>query len=210
MTAAIVAGFVLGIAGSAHCAAMCGPLVATFAPHGMRAVLHHLGRFAVYIAIGVTAGVAGSAIAWAGFGQVVALAAAIVLICQALMRSGAVPLPARFNARPRWLSNMLSRVVGWSRAHRVAGPLLIGGVNGLLPCGLVHAAAAAAAGLATPRDGALLMAAFGLGTVPVLAASGVFAAALARRRFWARYSPALMMAVALLLILRATSVAHAH
>jgi sulfite exporter TauE/SafE len=92
----------------------------------------------------------------------------------------------------------------------VAGPLLIGGVNGLLPCGLVHAAAAAAAGLATPRDGALLMAAFGLGTVPVLAASAVFAAAFARRRFWARYSPALMMAVALLLILRATSVAHAH
>jgi sulfite exporter TauE/SafE len=54
------------------------------------------------------------------------------------------------------------------------------------------------------------MAAFGLGTVPVLAASAVFAAAFARRRFWARYSPALMMAVALLLILRATSGAHAH
>jgi sulfite exporter TauE/SafE len=54
------------------------------------------------------------------------------------------------------------------------------------------------------------MAAFGLGTVPVLAASGVLAAALARRRLWSRYSPALMIAVALLLILRATSVAHAH
>lgn len=212
MTAALLGGFVLGVAGSAHCAVMCGPLVATFAPGGTRALLHHLGRLLVYVAVGVAAGATGAAFAWAGFGRPIAIAAAILLVAQAVMRFGSNRGAAALWLPPRWLRQTAQRALQWSHGHRVTGPLLIGSLNGLLPCGLVHAGAVAAAGLGTAREGALLMAAFGAGTLPVLVAGGAFAAALGRRRAGqlARYSPVLMIAVAVLLILRATAVTHAH
>jgi sulfite exporter TauE/SafE len=54
-------------------------------------------------------------------------------------------------------------------------------VLGLLPCGLLYGALAAAAGTASAAGGALAMAAFALGTVPALIAVG-WAGLIVRRR----------------------------
>ena len=55
-----------------------------------------------------------------------------------------------------------------SAAHPVAARFLAGGANGLLPCGLVYAAAIAAAGLGTVSGAVVFMTGFGLGTMPML------------------------------------------
>jgi hypothetical protein len=80
---------------------------------------------------------------------------------------------------------------------------LLGSLNGLLPCGLVYIAAAGAATTLSPVGGALHMAAFGAGTLPMMlgmdAASG-------RLRFIAlrfqKLIPICVMLVAMLLLVR--------
>ena len=85
---------------------------------------------------------------------------------------------------PRWAPEWVKRIAtGWlaqSATHEGAGPedgtprasttptFLFGLANGLLPCGLVYAALGLAVASTGPLEGAAIMGAFGLGTVPSL------------------------------------------
>ena len=66
-------------------------------------------------------------------------------------------------------------------SYRPSARYALGLVLGLLPCGLVYGALAAAAGTGGMLDGALAMAAFGAGTVPALVAAGWLGLILRRR-----------------------------
>jgi sulfite exporter TauE/SafE len=84
----------------------------------------------------------------------------------------------------------------------IAAPFALGAINGLLPCGLVYVAAAGAAATAHPFDGALHMAAFGAGTLPMMLG---LAFAGARLRFalpLRQLIPISVTTVAVLLVLR--------
>ena len=66
--------FLLGLAGSLHCAGMCGPLVLALAkarPRTMREstgrIFYHLGRVASYCLLGLVLGLLGHVAAPAGF-----------------------------------------------------------------------------------------------------------------------------------------------
>ena len=59
-----------------------------------------------------------------------------------------------------------------SASHGPASRYALGLVLGLLPCGLLYGALAAAGGTASALGGATAMAAFALGTVPALIAVG--------------------------------------
>jgi sulfite exporter TauE/SafE len=181
MTAAW-AGLLLGLAGSGHCAAMCGPLVLLAPPHagpggaaaaasmGRHVVLYHAGRLTTYLAMGLAAGLAGGAIASAGLGRWLAIAAGSMLIVSAVRGTGRLRTPATHANLGGLLTRALGRAAVWMRQHRVQGPLIVGALNGLLPCGLVYTVAVAAAGFGGTADAVGVMGGFGFGTVPVLAA----------------------------------------
>jgi len=195
MTTALAAAFALGIAGSAHCLLMCGPLVAAVQPReAIGAFKMHGARLAVYALIGTIVGAAGSVVSGAGVGRWVAWAAAAALVVQAWVawrgRSGRGLIGRSATTVVTGLSARL-RERGW------LGPTSWGLINGLLPCGMVYGAASAAAGVATPAHGAAIMLAFGLGTVPalVLVATPVAAA----RRWLTAQAPWLTPAVLILL-----------
>ncbi len=172
---AFIAGLLLGVAGSAHCAVMCGPLVLTVGGWALpgRARLppllaYHSGRVLMYLLLAVAAGLAGRALSFGGLGRAVSIASGVVLLTVAA-GSGSRLVPRR--AGLLW-SRMLTRASGAAhrstRRHPLAGHALTGMVNGLLPCGLVYAAAIAATGLGSVTGAVLFMAGFGCGTVPVL------------------------------------------
>jgi len=78
------------------------------------------------------------------------------------------------------------RLVDALRRRPTPAPsLLLGALLGFLPCGLLAAVEVRAAGTGRPLEGLATMLAFGLGTVPGLAAFGT-ASALALRRGRAR------------------------
>jgi hypothetical protein len=168
---------VLGLAGSLHCAGMCGPLaLALPAGGGGRArfvagrLAYNGGRLATYAALGAALGLAGRSLALAGVQRGVSVAAGLLLI------AGVWLLPhAAGAAGPAW------RVVGWLK-RALAGLLrrpglpalgLLGLLNGLLPCGLVYAAGAASLAAGGAGAGALYMVVFGLGTVPMMLGLGL-------------------------------------
>lgn len=202
----LLTGLALGVAGGAHCIAMCGPLVAAVAPSGWRAAVHHGTRTLTYILMGALAGLAGTGASALGLGRAVAWLAAAALLIQAmaplfgfrfLQRSGVVQTLIALAALGR----------GVARRHPAAGAVMMGAMNGLLPCGLVYSATMASLGLGSAASGAAFMAGFAGGTTLILAPAGALWVRLAGRfpRPVARLAPIALTAVALLLILRGWS-----
>jgi sulfite exporter TauE/SafE len=187
---AFAAGLLLGVSGSVHCAAMCGPLLAAVEgaaarergiSRGRRRALYHGGRIGVYALLGALAGASGGAIEGRGFGRALAVAAGLALVVQACVAAGAVPV---IGSGPSLrLAGVLARAAGWLRRHGLARPPVMGALNGLLPCGLVYAAVIAASGAGGLSAALSLMLGFGLGTLPALlgveVVSGLTAARLA-------------------------------
>lgn len=164
-------GWVLGLAGSLHCAGMCGPL--TLAMPGAKGsagsmlatrAAYNLGRVATYGMMGLVAGVMGQVLAWAGFQRGVSILLGILVLAGVVGWS--IPgwrgvLVGRVGWLKRGLSFLLSKRGMWAL-------FLLGLLNGLLPCGLVYVACAGAATAGGALPGGLFMVGFGMGTVPVM------------------------------------------
>ncbi|MBK9174922.1 MAG: sulfite exporter TauE/SafE family protein [Flavobacteriales bacterium] len=201
---------ILGVAGSAHCLGMCGPIaLAVPSPKPdwrsrfVSTVLLNSGRIATYALIGAAFGAFGHGLRLAGLQQAASIIAGLVLLLSIV-----VP-----GALERWLpASRASILIGRLRSllarnlKRTAPEalLLTGMLNGLLPCGLVYAAAIGSSVMGSAGNGALYMALFGLGTWPMLFAVRMGGGLLGQKaRFTLRRaSPVLVGAVAVLLVLR--------
>lgn len=199
--------FILGLAGSLHCAGMCGPLAMALPASGNgRAgyvtgrILYNLGRLTTYALIGVLFGLIGRSLVLFGIQRWVSIGAG-VLILAGLLLSGRLGLATPAFTTVNWLKKSLGRLL----RHRSLGALyLFGALNGLLPCGLVYAAATGAAAAGGVFAGAAYMAVFGIGTVPLMLALTLSPGALPAsiRTNLSRLIPASLVFVAGVLILR--------
>ncbi len=88
--------------------------------------------------------------------------------------------------------------------HGPWGIVLLGALNGLLPCGLVYSALLMTATAGGPGPGAVGMALFGVGTLPALLVVGLGAGALGvrLRQTLVRVAGAFIVVVGLQLVLR--------
>jgi sulfite exporter TauE/SafE len=209
--------FGASVLGSAHCVAMCGPYVAMctaqFVPRGATAaarcglrVLFNLGRIATYSLIGLIVGAFGQ-IAQAvasrfGVAGIVAIAAGGTALVFGLSMIGWFRDPARVVAMAglgRWLTAGRMRL---RHAPPAAAPVLLGALQGWLPCALVYAAASRASLAGTPILGAFTMLVFGLGTLPAVFAMTLVPQTLLRRMKAQQLAGVLLAGLGVLLILR--------
>ncbi|UCF67694.1 MAG: sulfite exporter TauE/SafE family protein [Acidobacteriota bacterium] len=187
MIGLIAAVFVASLTGSLHCAGMCGPFVAfgVGAPvdrWGRRLRLqlaYNGGRLASYTMLGGLAGGLGAALDLGG--TVLGFQrAALIVAGLAMIGVGVITLLRALGVSiimpgsPQWLRSSFRRCYGAVR-ELPAGTraLSIGLLSTLLPCGWMYAFAITAAGTGSPARGALTMAVFWLGTLPVLVSLGV-------------------------------------
>ena len=197
--------FMVGLAGGAHCAAMCGGIVAacTRARAGAgherwRLVLaYNTGRIASYTVAGIAAGALGqTALVLRGgtaVQTIMLFAAGMSMWMLALYVAGFAPFVKRIEA----LGSFAWRFIQpYSRhflpADTAPKALGLGAVWGWLPCGMVYAVLLTAIATGDALQGGVVMAAFGLGTLPNVLALSLVAAKL--RGFTRR--PALRMVVA--------------
>jgi sulfite exporter TauE/SafE len=183
-----------GLLGGVHCAAMCGGIVSmTSAPgpdgksrRGIFPLAYNTGRIASYIVAGALAGAAGQA-GMALRGGVMAqhlmmfLMGATLLVV-ALNVAGVRPVTRGIEAAGSLLWRRLQPLS--RRFLPVTSPwqaLGLGAIWGWLPCGMVYAVLLMALASGNAGEGALILAAFGLGTLPNLLVIG---AALGRTRRW--------------------------
>lgn len=186
-----------GLASGVHCVGMCGGIVAAFdarkvipvVPAGRswpRRLAFNAGRLTTYSAAGAVAGAIGAAAYASGAlpsQGVLQVVASIVLVVIGLHLAGAGRLLAPVEAlgAPLWrrLQPAAARLM---QAPGPAASFSAGLAWGWLPCAMVYAALSAAAFSGGPAQGALAMAAFGLGTLPFLLAAGWLARRLQRWR----------------------------
>ena len=100
-----------------------------------------------------------------------------------------------------FIRNKLGKLITQKKYHSV---FFIGLLNGLLPCGLVYMAIAAAVSTASVINSSLFMAAFGLGTLPLMWSLSFFGSYITvQSRVTIRKAyPYLLFAMACLLIVR--------
>ncbi|MDR3247591.1 MAG: sulfite exporter TauE/SafE family protein, partial [Treponema sp.] len=173
--------FLIGVVTSVHCIAMCGginlsqSLGAAAPTRGamMRpALLYNLGRVISYTFIGAIVGALGQVISFSGSMQgIVQLAAGVFMIIMGINMLGLFPALRRFAPHlPAFFGRKIDEVRenGGRRVSGARGPLFIGLLNGLMPCGPLQAMQLYALSTGSPLKGGLSMLLFSLGTTPLM------------------------------------------
>jgi sulfite exporter TauE/SafE len=223
--------FTAGALGSTHCVGMCGPLAfsvglgaRSFRTNLIRQLIYSLGRISTYSVLGALAGGLGMMIAHRLSGLLLhaqawlSIVAGVWITFQGLNAWGIHVFQWRMSAggagvAPCLAGGMIGGFLGSPRYRDVA---LAGALTGLLPCGLVYAMLGLSASSASMLTGALTMACFGSGTVPLMLLAGLgsgFITPEFRQRFW-RVAAACLICAGLITttrgILQLNSREHVH
>jgi hypothetical protein len=163
--------FALGLLGSLHCAAMCGPLMLAlpgmFGGAGRFIVgrlVYQLGRIATYGLLGAVAGLIGKSIFWAGLQRWLSIALGVAILAGFLV-SKKIAVTATVARLVGGLKTVMSAQL---RRRGFRSLALLGMLNGLLPCGLIYVALAGAVSRGSLLNGVFYMGFFGLGTLPTM------------------------------------------
>lgn len=225
----LLSAFVVGLLGSTHCLGMCGGIVGalTLGVKDRRTgwslapflLAYNVGRISSYAVAGALLGALSASILRAVSASQAQMIGHII--------SGAFTVALGLYLSGWWLGlGVLERAGAklWVRIEPVGRrlmpvdhpgkALLLGLLWGWLPCGMVYAVLAWSLASGSAATGAALMAAFGLGTLPMLLAMGAAAgrlAAIARDRWFRRAVGVLLLILgAYILVLAAAGSGHIH
>jgi len=205
--------FLSGFLGSlGHCLGMCGPLVMMVGiqikkqegnPWLFQSI-YHLSRIIVYAILGAVIGGIGSLL---GLGSqinflagIASLILGIGVIFFGLGYLGWLPISG-LDSPDEWFGRVFGQAL---QRGGIPGLIMLGALNGVLPCGLVYSALLLSASGGSPFRGMLGMIAFGIGTFPALLVVGLGAGELSIRfrQTLTRLAGFLMMVTGLQLTLR--------
>jgi len=203
--------FVIGIVGSMHCIGMCGPIAAVL-PYqaetrwqtALNMLKYHMGRIVTYAIVGGFIGILGRGVFIAGWQRGFSVATGIVLLLFAVF---SIRVESRIVSLPflnKWFAlvrNRLGLLLGQAQ-HRSL--ILIGILNGLLPCGLVYLAITGAVSTGSIGKAMAYMVLFGAGTIPLLMVTSILGtlAGMKIRHVLRRVVPVFLVLFAILLIFR--------
>jgi sulfite exporter TauE/SafE len=178
MISVLGAALLAGLVGSPHCVGMCGGFAVACGDRRSDLLGWHGGRLTTYAILGLFAGTLGSGLS--GLGLWGAGVSTVLIVWFAAALAGWAPEPKM--AVPGLSSWMVTSL----HKRGASSKYMFGLANGLLPCGLVYAALSLPVAAASPWAGALVMVAFGLGTLPALSAVTLGLRRVALRSIWAR------------------------
>jgi sulfite exporter TauE/SafE len=179
LAVATVAAFTAGLAGAAHCLAMCGAISVALSraspPQAGFVVARQLGRVASYTLAGAAMGGLGQTLLLVGQSGTLRLALQVLFALSWLWLAARLIRP---NLRLPWASEIGGRL--WSRLQPLTRRFLpastaprafaLGALWGFMPCGLSYAMLMIAATQGSALGGAAIMAAFGLASTFALGA----------------------------------------
>jgi sulfite exporter TauE/SafE len=187
--------FVVALLGSfGHCVGMCGGFVIAYSTAKIdrrwrmtRQLIAHLlysmGRIASYMAIGALFGYLGQKIAFTPASK-----GALFIVIGFLMTLIGLSLIGKLKflnsiessiAQSSWFGRLFRHAI---HARTLSSFFVMGVLNGLIPCGLVYFFATAAIVAGSAIKGAIVMAVFGVATIPALLAIGLFSSMMAASR----------------------------
>lgn len=206
----LLSALIMGGLGSLHCIGMCGPIALalpvvadTAAAKFLYSLLYNLGRVVTYSTIGGITGLLGSGFALAGMQQWLSVLLGLFIISYLLWPKKAAWLQANSTLQ-HFFNSIRNRLGHLFHQKNYRSVFFIGILNGLLPCGLVYMALAAAIATGSVWQAGLFMAFFGLGTLPLMWSIVFFGnfITVKSRMYIRKAYPYMMFATACLLIVR--------
>ena len=193
----LASAFILGLFSTVHCMGMCGGIIGALSlslpdsirqqrlPHVLFISLYNLGRILSYSFAGLVVGYIGAEAAaytdMSGGPSVLRYTGVVLMIAIGLYLAGWLPQLSKVEriGAPVWklLEPIGRRLVPVTTMPKA---LLYGLVWGWLPCGMVYFVLVWALTSGSATQGALTMAAFGLGTLPSLLTAGLAMSSLKR------------------------------
>lgn len=176
----IISGLTLGLLSSFHCVGMCGPIAfalplpqQNFYKKTIGILLYNCGRIITYSSMGLIFGYIGRVISIAGFQQYFSMSMGLIILLYVSIPyfSKHIFHVAWFDEFTYWIQTYLGKLL---RTNKLLNLLLIGILNGLLPCGMVYFAIAGSLATGSIMYGWEFMIAFGLGTLPLMALLSFF------------------------------------
>ena len=175
--------FLVGLSTSPHCLGMCGGIMlsACRGREGRKAQLgaalgYNGGRALSYTALGAAFGALGTVLSYTlSMKSMLFTMLGLAVLLLGLNMWGLLPALPDTQGTACRLPEKLKR----------QGPLLVGLLTGLMPCGALYAAGFCAMSSGSARKGALLMLAFALGTVPLMLLFASLGALMPRS--WTKY-----------------------
>jgi sulfite exporter TauE/SafE len=163
---------IMGFAGSLHCLGMCSPLamaVTNLSPSIiLNRLLYNLGRIVTYGIMGAVIATIGMGFPFIKYQNLLSIVLGVLLLAIGFTGISAFRIPfvsrglGRFST---FLKGIFSRLL---QRRGYGATLLLGSLNGVLPCGLSFLALTYCLTFAGPADGFLFMVGFGIGTLPVM------------------------------------------
>lgn len=201
--------FFMGLFGSVHCAFMCGPLVLALPAAGksgwmvvVNRVIYQVGRILTYAVLGLILGYIGNSIAVKGWQQAISLITGGFLILMGLFNLFSRHFPGVIRRQQQIMQPVIRKMGFW--LYKPGGSWMAGVLNGLLPCGMVYMALAAALNADTVLGGAWFMIFFGLGTFPMMIGIALLGSVVKGRLHFnmSRWLPVMLLIMGLWFLLR--------
>jgi len=182
--------FVIGLLTSVHCVAMCGGInlsqcisqsdldnnnkLAALRP----SFLYNLGRVIAYTFVGGIVGALGSLLTLTGaFRGIIQLVAGVFMVIMGINMLGVFPWMRKLMPRmPRIYAQKI-----YSKKSKFKSPLVVGLLNGLMPCGPLQAMQIYALSTGSAVNGGFSMFLFSLGTVPLMFGLGALSSILTKK-----------------------------
>ena len=171
----IITPLTIGLIGSFHCIGMCGPIVVALPlkKHNLTSkitgtILYNSGRVITYSLLGILFGMLGRGIKMAGFQQWTSILLGVTMVVTILYPyffREKITISSLFSG---FAGRLVVRLKKLFTDRSYFSLLMIGILNGLLPCGLVYVAIAGAINTGDVFTGTLFMTFFGIGTIPLL------------------------------------------
>lgn len=166
--------FFIGLLGSLHCIGMCGPLafaVPVTQPGWLYLVwskfMYQIGRIISYCTLGIIAGLLGQQVWQSGMQQGISILTGFFIVLAACSRLWKWSF---IKNSPSLFLKPFNRLISYAFHHK-ANHLIIGMINGLLPCGFVYLALAGAVNTGSVPESMTYMFWFGAGTTPLMFAA---------------------------------------
>lgn len=187
--ATLLSALLLGLMGGVHCIGMCGGIGAALGlsdggPDHRKLLAYNLGRISSYTLMGSFAGLATGLLQeqWLAFAGFMRIAANLLLILMGLYLANWWMGLTRIEQLGHRLWKKIQPLGRHLLPVRHSGQALaLGMLWGWLPCGLIYSALLWTATAGSAYQSGLLMLAFGLGTLPAMLATGLFAQQLRRQ-----------------------------
>jgi hypothetical protein len=159
--------------GSGHCLGMCGPIAVGTARTWQQIFAYNLARGLAYVFLGLAVGFVGESLldfdsSWLRIVSTILMVISVLFISWRISTSRPlqISLPVFWL---RWHRSLFKKFTAGSAAGEILPAFSIGALTAALPCGWLYTFVLLAAASGSALRGGLILAAFWLGTLPVMA-----------------------------------------